>query len=106
MIQPLIKFGVDISRLTRETRRGLDTVWTIYDGRGETLIITSTYEGDHSAGSLHYANQAFDARPAVHRPGDTIKVLRTQLGKNWDVVIESNHWHFEYDPKGQKGGQK
>lgn len=95
----LIKAGVDISRLERRTRNGLKITATVLKEFEKDLVVTSTYEGNHGPGSLHYANQAFDIR----RPGkDTISFsleLMDALGSDFDVVVEDDHIHIEYDPK-------
>lgn len=95
----LVKAGVDISRLKPEIRKKLSMVanllWKIED---KELIITSTYEGSHSEGSLHYANLAIDIRRQDR--GNTVKdELRDELGVDYDVVLHSDHIHIEYDPK-------
>jgi len=95
----LIKAGVDISRLRPEIRKRLNEiarrVWSIEE---KELIITSTYEGNHSEGSLHYANLAVDIRR--EKLGDLVRnELRDKLGVNYDVVLASDHIHIEYDPK-------
>jgi len=95
----LIKAGVDISRLERITRRSLTVVASIFEDEGLAFIITSTYEGTHSAGSLHYANQAYDiAMPALNARR-IFKLIKTVLGSDYDVVDEVDHIHIEYDPK-------
>lgn len=95
----LIKPGVDISRLNRGIRRALNIVNDVFYNRGLEAVITSTYEGNHSPGSLHYANDAFDVR----WPGDNFKGLdseiRVRLGNAFDVVMERDHIHIEHDPK-------
>jgi len=95
----LIKAGVDISRLRPEIRKKLNEiarrVWSI---EKEELIITSTYEGSHSEGSLHYADLAVDIRR--HKNGHVLRQeLRDKLGMDYDVVLEADHIHIEYDPK-------
>lgn len=95
----LIKAGVDISRLERMTRSSLMIVADILGDYGEELVITSTYEGNHSAGSLHYANQAYDIRMPDKETTALSLELMTRLGSNFDVVIERDHIHIEYDPK-------
>ena len=95
----LIKAGVDISRLERMTRSSLMIVADILGDYGEELVITSTYEGNHSAGSLHYANQAFDIRMPDKETTALSLELMTRLGSNFDVVIERDHIHIEYDPR-------
>ena len=95
----LIKAGVDISRLERRTRSSLRKIAGVLAGYGEELVITSTYEGNHGAGSLHYANQAYDIRMPDKETTALSLELMTVLGSDFDVVIERDHIHIEYDPK-------
>ena len=95
----LIKAGVDISRLKPGIRKKLNEIsrciWRVEE---KELIITSTYEGSHSAGSLHYANLAIDVRRQDRGEG-VKKELRDNLGKDYDVILVKDHIHIEYDPK-------
>ncbi|RLC81858.1 MAG: hypothetical protein DRJ03_19730 [Chloroflexi bacterium] len=95
----LLKAGVDISRLRPEIRKKLNVIEEIMETRGYPLVITSTYEGTHSASSLHYANLAVDIRLPDIRTYDYVEALRKKLGHDYDVVAESDHIHIEYDPK-------
>jgi len=95
----LIKAGVDISRLNREIRRALGKVDAIYAKHGEEIVITSTYEGTHSAGSLHYSNDAFDCRKHSTSNDKVVSEIRERLGPDFDVVVEATHNHIEHDPK-------
>ncbi len=95
----LIKAGVDISRLERHTRRGLQRADRNFQGHNQEMIVTSTYEGNHSAGSLHYNNQAFDIRRPDYDREEIEKETRADLGDDFDFVVEFDHWHIEYDPK-------
>jgi len=95
----LIKAGVDISRLRPEIRKKLNEiarrVWSI---ERKELVITSTYEGNHSEGSLHYANLAVDIRR--DKKGQEVRdELRDKFGLDYDVVLCTDHIHIEYDPK-------
>jgi hypothetical protein len=66
-------------------------------------VITSTYEGNHSPSSLHYANLAVDIRLPYSYSGTNKKLierLKRELGKDFDIVLEVDHIHCEYDPKG------
>jgi len=95
----LIKAGVDISRLNREIRRALPLTQDVLDEFSIELVVTSTYEGNHGEGSLHYSDDAYDfERPKVHALAirDNVKM---KLGYNYDVVLEGDHIHIEYDPK-------
>lgn len=95
----LIKAGVDISRLNREIRRALPKIEKVCKSNEDELVITSTYEGTHGAGSLHYSNDAVDIREE-HFTGDiTAKRIKKALGSSFDVVLEGDHIHIEYDPK-------
>jgi len=96
----LLKTGVDITRLKRQIRRALNTIDRVFrEEADEELIITSTYEGNHSPSSLHYANLAIDARLPAKNPQALVRRLRVELGDNYDVVLEHTHIHVEHDPK-------
>ena len=95
----LIKAGVDISRLRPEIRKRLNEIAVIvWETEHEELVITSTYEGAHSDGSLHYANLAIDIR---RKKGQeySYNEIKIALGDDYDVVLEADHIHIEYDPK-------
>ena len=96
----LLKTGVDISRLRPEIRKKLEDMEIIYFTiENKEMVITSTYEGVHSPGSLHYANLAVDLRHRRSGP-ETVNAIRKKLGDDYDVVKEGDHIHIEYDPKG------
>lgn len=95
----LLKLGVSISLLRPPIRKKLFLIERIHSiFFTDEMVITSTFEGTHSSGSLHYAHFAIDLR----LPGVAFEFanrLRKELGKDYDVVLESNHIHIEYDPK-------
>ena len=92
----LIKAGVDISRLNREIRKALNKIDNIYRNNGEDLIITSTYEGTHSPGSKHYANDAIDIRKSIISQKATLILLDDVLGPDFFILEENTciHIHF------------
>ena len=95
----LIKAGVDISRLRPEIRKKLSKIASImWAMESEELVVTSTYEGTHSEGSLHYANLAVDIRRNKKRMF-AYNEIKKFLGIDYDVVLEADHIHIEYDPK-------
>ena len=100
----LVKLGVDIRPLKRDIRRALNTVEYVYLAVAKTeAVITSTVEGTHSPGSLHYAGQAIDVRlPPKRYVSKIVNQLKQKLGDDYDVVLESTHIHIEYDPKKQE----
>jgi hypothetical protein len=98
----LLKLGVDISKLEYHCRKALGVVEKVWGSQGfAEPVITSTYEGNHSPGSLHYQNRAFDVRlPGIGNLNVTaVRILKEELGKDFDVVLEGDHIHIEYDPK-------
>jgi len=97
----LIKAGVSISRLNREPRRSLPKVEAVFDQYIEYFIITSTFEGNHGAGSLHYCNDAYDVGLPNHNVTEIYLAIKEDLGASYDVILEGDHIHIEYDPKKQ-----
>lgn len=95
----LVKLGVDISRLNRPIRRTLNKIEVIFRTHLEEPVITSTYEGDHSCGSLHYTNDAIDVRNPKTNANIIFIELKKVLGTDFDILQLSNHVHIEYDPK-------
>ena len=95
----LIKAGVDISRLERNTRRGLGKADVIFESYGEEMVVSSTFEGNHGAGSLHYADRAWDNRLPQGNIDAIVFELKEKLGPDFDVVRRPDHIHNEYDPK-------
>lgn len=78
-----------------------------------TLMITSISDLGHREDSLHYVGRGFDVRFKGTRKGAINTAIERQeaeanlwagqlgrlLGKDWDVVVEVDHIHVEYDPK-------
>ncbi len=98
----LVKAGVDISRLKRKIRKTLCVVDEIHKKHGIELVITSTYEGNHCACSYHYANDAYDIRWKPSYGKQIYEEIKKALGPDFDVVLEKDHIHIEYDPKNTK----
>ena len=76
----------------------------IYEANGvETTVITSGQDGKHSLTSLHYAGQAFDVRtwniPKGISPKDIVRQIKAKLNIHFDVVLESDHIHVEFQPR-------
>jgi len=75
----------------------------IMEETGE-FCITSVIDGKHRPNSLHYSGLAFDLRTRHLKTEDGVKnvaaEIRGALGREYDVVVEKDHIHIEYDPKG------
>lgn len=72
---------------------------------GAELVITSVNDGKHKTNSLHYKGLAFDCRSRDLAPqfqAHARDELKKRLGKDYDVVLEKDHFHIEYDPKEKK----
>jgi hypothetical protein len=83
---------------------GLLVADRVYQDHGHTLTITSICDSTHASGSLHYKGCAFDCRTAaagiMQEEADKLKdTLAMALGSEWDVVLEADHLHCEWDPK-------
>lgn len=66
------------------------------------IVITSGTDGKHMKGSKHYSGDALDLRRSniPTKLLDTyLTRLRGRLGEDYDVVLEKDHIHVEYDPK-------
>lgn len=110
-----IKKGASLEGIKPEAKRAIEVIDEIYIANGANLTITSGTEGKvgdgvHKDTSLHYAGYAFDCRIWVfknpmHGQTDMKKVnavakqIREALGKDYDVLVETDHIHVEFDPK-------
>lgn len=100
-VKPGATFGPE---LKPTTRRIIDAAEFAFGKFGITPTITEGYATEgHMAGSRHYSGDALDLRIwESNAAGVTVTIadeLRYFLGPDYDVVIESDHIHVEYDPK-------
>lgn len=101
-----LKAGVSLDGVSQVILDAFHVVDVVYKRFGAELIVTSTRDGKHMAGSKHYQGLAFDARSRnvlqQFHP-QLLAALQKALGENFDVVDEtqtaSPHVHIEYDPK-------
>jgi hypothetical protein len=66
------------------------------------MVITSGRDGTHLPNSLHYRDRALDFRTRQLTPDQQqalVTATRTRLGAGYDLILESDHLHIEYDPK-------
>lgn len=94
-----IKSGVRISGVQPEIVLALLIADGVYQDHGEVLTVTSLLDGKHMRASLHYVGSAGDLRLPVQGVDPIVLALRSALGENYDVVLESDHIHIEYQPK-------
>jgi hypothetical protein len=98
----ICKKGVQLFGIRPEMLIALRVAEKIYNDLSTTLVITSVVDGEHSRGSLHYAGQAVDIRTR-HAPQESLQnivgLIATRLTDEFDVVLEKDHIHIEFQPK-------
>lgn len=98
-----LKKGVSIRGIRPETLHALWVAALIITNEGFEAVLTSGTEGTHGIGSLHYLGLGGDFRTS-HIPPERQAFIRDKikkaLGEEFDVILESNHLHLEFQPKG------
>ena len=97
-----LKPGVRVLGLRPEILLFVMAAQAAYAKRGADLVITSGIEGTHSRGSEHYTGLAVDVRTSNLAPSqvtDVIAELKAALGPDFDILLEDDHLHAEWDPK-------
>ena len=97
-----LKSCVTMDKLQPQIVLGLIAIHSIFEAHGYDVTITSLSDGVHQSGSLHYSGCAVDLRIKPIRESDVtflLRDIRFALGANFDVVLEVDHIHVEYDPK-------
>lgn len=77
---------------------------TAPDLQDDTVWVTSANDLKHKENSKHYSNDAFDIRTRNVVNGKTdvqrwVAKMRGALGLDYDIILEVDHIHAEYDPK-------
>lgn len=76
-------------------------IFEVYRDFGHSPVITSGTDGRHRADSLHYSGNALDLRIRHIPPEDRVALtasLASSLGEEFDVILEADHIHVEFDP--------
>jgi len=69
---------------------------------GIGIVITCGIEGLHSENSKHPKGDAVDIRIWHYTKKQTkqlVETIKKEIDKNYDIVLEKDHIHLEYDPK-------
>lgn len=98
-----LKEGVSLRKLQPQAVFMAVVMDQVYTANGiKDCVITSGDEGKHKANSLHYVGKALDFRSREMTAVKQIKVIseaRAALGRDFDVVLEPDHIHCEWDAK-------
>lgn len=94
---------VNIANLCNELKNQIPIIekrLRLMEGKNYIMTITSGNDGKHSKDSLHYKDRAIDIRIFdMKYPNRNWLMIRKQLGKDYDVILEKTHIHIEYQPK-------
>jgi hypothetical protein len=97
------KEGVDHSDMSVHLTKHYDLIDRIHhEHAGRDGYVASAREGEHMKGSKHYTGEAIDLRTRdldKETRKSIVEDLRHELGNDYDVILESNHIHVEYDPE-------
>ena len=93
-----IKRGVRARGMSPEILLAIVIAEGIWESLGSELVITSLTDGRHGVGSYHHTGDAVDLRLPRSRAPEAANKLSHKLGEGYDVVLEGNHIHVEYDP--------
>jgi len=92
--------SVKFNDLQPQTVLALFRVDEVYTKFGYEFWITSLNDKTHAPGSLHFKGRAFDCR-TKNVDADILVSLHAAiaacLGPQFDVVLESDHIHVEYE---------
>lgn len=102
------KAGVQFGAVQPQIWYALGVADQIYDSRKEILTVTSLQDGIHAKGissgkNPHGNGLAVDLRTRDLAPGVAASIAE-ELGwklfkQGFDIELESNHIHLEFDPK-------
>ena len=93
------KNGVKVNGIKPEMVLAIMVVNNIIPG----ATITSVVDGKHSRTSLHYVGYAIDVRTRDIEPSvqtEYVRQIKVALTDEYDVILESDHIHIEFQPKG------
>lgn len=95
--------SVNFKNINPKLGSSFDTIKSVFSAYNDEMLITSANDStEHHRWSLHYKGEAIDIRTKSlqkARQLAIVKQLKVKLGKTFDVVLEDDHIHIEYDPR-------
>ena len=102
-----VKDGVNFSTLKPTLKMAAKCCERIFKDKGYAFTVTSTGEGIHKKGSLHYCGLAFDCRTR-HITGTALPFIYQAVVEylrniDWrfqvinDTSVDNPHFHIEFD---------
>ena len=101
-----IKDSVTIDHFSIYLLEGLLQASLAFQKLGKQMVVTSLSDSKHMDNSLHYRGYAADLRSRDIPVQDVpilVRNIQSALGHNYQVVLESDHIHIEYDPQHDGG---
>ena len=100
-----LKTSVNPKGIQPEILLAIVAMERIYYRHGHDMVITSLFDGKHGAHTLHQRDgvcRAVDVRTRM-LPNEIIpnmlQEIKDALGPHYDVVLEADHIHVEFDIK-------
>jgi hypothetical protein len=97
-----LKDDVSTRGMRPELLFALNVASEVFMRAGSEMTVTSIADGQHAFRSRHYDGAAFDFRIyhlSRQKIEKIISELKDGLNQDYDVVLEKDHGHVEYDPK-------
>lgn len=102
MITVGFKDGVELKTARPEILEAIQVCAALaLDYADTTMVVTSITDGKHGKNSLHRFGLAFDIRTYYwgrQMQEFLTSKMQSELGNDYDVVLETDHLHVEYDP--------
>lgn len=99
------KDGVSLAGMWPQIGIAIAIADQVYSEYGKELVVTSVTDGEHKKGSLHPLGLACDLRTRYFTDDELAHIerdLRLRLTHEYDIVVESDHIHIEFDLKKYK----
>lgn len=104
----ILKNGVKIAGLDTRMQEAIDVCDRIYKAHQYNLVITSALRPDDKK-SKHSKGLAFDIRTRMYGPIERKQIhnkIASKLFEKYDVIMEEDHIHIEWEPKSTIGESK